>query len=312
MDRLTSLAVFVKAVDLGSFSAAADALKMSSQLVGRHIQGIEQRLGVRLLNRTTRRQSVTDFGRTFYERARIILAEVEAAENLAEETRALPTGRLRVNAPVSFGMRVLAPRLPEYMQRHPHIEVDLSLSNRAVDLTDEGYDVVFRVGELSDSRLIARPLSPYPLVLCAAPTYLLGGPPLLTPHDLQQHECLGFSHTELRTHWTFVGPEGRVSVPISGRLMVDHGEPLLCAALAGMGIMLQPLELVREALADGRLLRLLPKYEVPSRPMHVLYAPDRRMTPKLRSFLDFAVEAFGSLGDTHAAGTGQKETHFLR
>jgi DNA-binding transcriptional LysR family regulator len=311
MDRLTSLAVFVKAVDLGSFSAAADALKMSSQLVGRHIQGIEQRLGVRLLNRTTRRQSVTDFGRTFYERARIILAEVEAAENLAEETRALPTGRLRVNAPVSFGMRVLAPRLPEYMQRHPHIEVDLSLSNRAVDLTDEGYDVVFRVGELSDSRLIARPLSPYPLVLCAAPTYLLGCPPLLTPHDLQQHECLGFSHTELRTHWTFVGPEGRVSVPISGRLMVDHGEPLLCAALAGMGIMLQPLELVREALVDGRLLRLLPKYEVPSRPMHVLYAPDRRMTPKLRSFLDFAVEAFGSSGDTHAAGTGQKETHYL-
>ncbi len=311
MDRLTSLAVFVKAVDLGSFSAAADALKMSSQLVGRHIQGIEQRLGVRLLNRTTRRQSVTDFGRTFYERARIILAEVDAAESLAEETRALPTGRLRVNAPVSFGMRVLAPRLPEYMQRHPHIEVDLSLSNRAVDLTDEGYDVVFRVGELSDSRLIARPLSPYPLVLCAAPAYLLGCPPLLTPHDLQHHECLGFSHTELRTHWTFNGPEGRVSVPISGRLMVDHGEPLLCAALAGLGVMLQPLELVREALADGRLVRLLPIYEVPSRAMHVLYAPDRRMTPKLRSFLDFAVEAFGSSGQEYAAATGQMETHCL-
>ncbi|WP_140720682.1 MULTISPECIES: LysR family transcriptional regulator [Gammaproteobacteria] len=293
MDRLTSLAVFVKAVDLGSFSAAADALKMSSQLIGRHVQGIEQRLGVRLLNRTTRRQSLTDFGRVFYERARIILAEVEAAESLAEETRAVPTGRLRVNAPVSFGMRVLAPRLPDYMKRHPHIEVDLSLSNRAVDLTDEGYDVVFRVGELTDSRLIARPLAPYQLVLCAAPSYLDGRPAPTSPQDLQQHECLGFSHTELRTHWTFDGPDGRITVPVSGRLMVDHGEPLLCAALAGMGVMLQPLELVRKALADGRLVRLLPAYEVPSRPMHVLYAPDRRITPKLRSFLDFAVEAFG-------------------
>ena len=293
MDRLTSMAVFVKAVDLGSFSAAAEALEMSPQLVGKHVQGIEQRLGVRLLNRTTRRQSLTDFGRTFYERARIILAEVEAAEGLAAETRAVPTGKLRINAPVSFGMKTLAPKLPEYMQAFPRVEIELTLSNRKVDLIDEGYDAVFRVGKLSDSGLIARTLAPYELVACAAPSYLDSHSPLETPLDLENHECLCLSHTELRTHWSFDGPEGRVSVPVSGQLMVDHDEPLLSAALAGLGILLQPQEVVREALETGRLVQILTRYQVPSRPLHVLYAPDRRVTPKLRSFLDFAISAFG-------------------
>jgi len=293
MDRLTSLSVFVKSVDLGSFSAAGEALQMSSQRVGKHVQALEARLGVRLLTRTTRRQSLTDFGRAFYERARIILAEVDAAENLAAETRALPTGKLRVNAPVSFGMHTLAPRLPEFMKKHPKVDVELTLSNRAVDLVDEGYDVVFRIGTLSDSGLIARPLAPYRLTLCAAPSYLAEHPPLNSPRDLQVHACLGFTHTELRTHWTFDGPEGRVVVPVSSRLMVDHGEPLLCAALAGLGILLQPVELVREALIEGTLIELLPEYKVPTRPMHLLYAPDRRVTPKLRSFIEFSLDAFG-------------------
>ncbi|PPU96494.1 LysR family transcriptional regulator [Xanthomonas populi] len=293
MDRLTSLAVFVKAVDSGSFSAAGAALQMSSQMVGKHVQGLESRLGVRLLTRTTRRQSLTDFGRTFYKRARIILAEVDAAENLAAEARAVPMGKLRINAPVSFGMRTLAVRLPEYMKMHPQVKVDLTLSNRAVDLIDEGYDALFRVGTLSDSGLIARQLAPYRLVLCASPTYLASHAQLSTPWDLQQHDCLGFSHTELRTHWSFEGPAGNVNVPVSSRLMVDHGEPLLCAALSGLGVLLQPLELVSESLVNGRLVELLPDYKVPSRPLHVLYAPDRRVTPKLRSFLNFAVEVFG-------------------
>lgn len=294
MDRLSSMAAFVKAVETGSFSAAGDAMQMSAQLIGKHVQHLEHRLGVRLLNRTTRRQSLTDFGRTFYERAKNILAEVETAENLAAETQASPSGRLRVNAPVSFGMQSLAPRLPEFMQANPMISVELTLANRPVDLIDEGFDVVFRVGQLSDSGLIARPLAPYRLILCAAPAYLKDKPPIRTPWDLQEHECLGFSHTELRTHWTFDGPEGRVIIPVSGRYMADHGEPLLCAALAGLGIMLQPLELVARSLQQGALVPLLPDYPVPSRALHVLYAPDRRITPKLRTFLDFATTTFGA------------------
>lgn len=300
MDRLTSMAVFVKAVDLGSFTAAAEALEMSPQLVGKHVQDIEQRLGVRLLHRTTRRHSLTDFGRSFYERARIVLAEVEIAESLAAETRAIPSGRLRINAPVSFGMKTLAPRLPEYLRSHPKVEVEMSLSNRAVDLVDEGYDLVFRIGTLADSGLIARPLAPYRFILCAAPAYLEGRPPLRTPADLEQHECLVFAYTELRSQWTFDGPQGRVTVPVRSRLASDHDETLLCAALAGMGILLQPQDVVQAALDDGRLVRLLPDYEAPSRPMHLLYAPDRRLTPKLRSFIDFAVEAFGTTGTSPA------------
>jgi DNA-binding transcriptional LysR family regulator len=296
MDRLSSMAAFVKAVETGSFSAAGDAMQMSAQLIGKHVHHLELRLGVRLLNRTTRRQSLTDFGREFYERSKSILAEVEMAENLAAETQALPSGRLRINAPVSFGMQSLAPRLPEFMQANPMISVELTLANQSVDLIDEGFDVVFRVGQLSDSGLIARPLSPYRLILCAAPSYLKDMPPITTPWDLQEHECLGFSHTELRTHWTFDGPEGRVVVPVSGRFMADHGEPLLCAAIAGLGVMLQPVELVSHSLEQGALVPLLPDYPVPSRALHVLYAPDRRITPKLRTFLDFATSTFGPEG----------------
>ncbi|MCK9800968.1 LysR family transcriptional regulator [Pseudomonas sp. MAFF 302030] len=293
MDRLSSMAAFVKAVEMGSFSAAGNALQMSAQLIGKHVHHLEQHLGVRLLNRTTRRQSLTDFGREFYERCKFILAEVETAENMAAETQASPSGKLRINAPVSFGMQSLAPRLPEFMQANPLVSVELTLANRAVDLIDEGFDVVFRVGQLSDSGLVARPLAPYRLILCAAPSYLKGKPAIETPWDLQAHECLGFSHTELRTHWTFDGPEGKVIVPVGSRLMADHGEPLLCAALAGLGILLQPVELVRKSLQQGELVALLPDYPPPSRPLHVLFAPDRRLTPKVRRFLDFATQTFG-------------------
>jgi DNA-binding transcriptional LysR family regulator len=300
MDRFISMSVFLKAVDAGSFRAAADALRMSPQFVGKHVQALEEHLGVRLLHRTTRRQSLTDFGRAYAERVRLILGELEQADQLAAEMRAVPTGRLRINAPVSFGMNTLAPKLPAYKQGHPRVEVELTLSNRAVDVVEEGYDAVFRVGVLPDSGLIARVLAPYRLAVCAAPAYLKGRPPLVTPWDLQRHECLGFAHTELRTHWSFVGPDGSVVVPVASRLIADHGEPLLQAALAGLGIILQPLEVVQSALSDGRLVKVLPGYEVPSRPLHVIYASGRRVTPKLRSFIDFAIEAFGGREVAHA------------
>jgi DNA-binding transcriptional LysR family regulator len=293
MDRLLSMTVFARAVELGSFSAAGEAMHMSSQLVGKHVQTLEHHLGVRLLNRTTRRHHLTEVGASYYERVKVILAEVESAEGLAAETRAVPRGRLRINAPVTFGVHGLAPRLPEYLAANPEVTVDLSLSNGYVDAIEEGFDIVFRIGELADSSLIARELAPYRLVLCAAPAYLERYPPIRTLTDLSAHECLGFSHTELRTHWTLDGPEGRVTIPVSGRFMANHGEAMLAIAKAAMGIMLQPLELVWAELESGSLVRVLPDYSAPMRPMHILYARDRRLTPKLRSFIDFAVGTFG-------------------
>jgi len=293
MDRLQSMSVFAKAVELGSFSAAGETLRMSSQLVGKHVQRLEQHLGLLLINRTTRRHHLTEAGFAFYERVKIILAEVEAAEGMAAISEGTPRGCLRINAPVSFGIHALSKRLPEYMATYPEISVDLSLSNRNVDLIEEGVDVAFRVGELSDSSLIVRTLAPYRLRLCAAQSYLDSHRPITHPNDLTSHECLGFSYTELRTRWTFDAPEGETMVPVSGKLMVDSGEALLILACAGMGLLLQPWELVREDLAAGRLVEVLPEYPIPSRPFHILYAPDRRMTPKLRSFIDFAVATFG-------------------
>ncbi|SDL45456.1 DNA-binding transcriptional regulator, LysR family [Janthinobacterium sp. OK676] len=294
MDRLLSMTVFAKAVELGSFSAAADAFRMSPQLVGKHVQMLEQHLGVRLLNRTTRRQHLTEIGANYYEKVKVILAEVESAEGLAAESKARPSGRLRINAPVSFGIHALMPRLTEYMAAYPEVQVEVSLANRYVDALEEGADAVFRVGELSDSSRIARRLAPYRLILCAAPAYLNAHPPIKSPPDLASHECLGFAYTELRTHWSFNGPEGLVTVPVSGRLMIDSGEALLMAARAGMGVLLQPAELIEPELETGRLVHVLPKYRPPDRPLHLLYAPDRQMTPKLRSFIEFAVAAFGT------------------
>jgi DNA-binding transcriptional LysR family regulator len=289
MDRLASMAIFAKAVEVGSFSAAADALSMSSQMVGKHVRTLEDHLGAKLINRTTRRQSVTEMGRAFHERVRTILAEALAAESLA-----IPRGRIRVNAPVTFGAHELALVLPDYLAANPGVDVELTLADRTVDLIDEGYDAVFRVGPLGDSGLIARSLQPMRMVLCAAPAYVEARGIPTSPDDLRGHECLGFAYGSTRNQWSFDGPTRAVTIDVSCRHIVNNGQALLTLAVAGMGILLQPASLVREALASGRLVHLLPDYEPPMHHMHILYAPDRRITPKLRSFLDFIVTRFGS------------------
>lgn len=294
MDRLSSMAVFVKAVEAGSFAAAADALDLSAPMVGKHVKMLEDHLGVRLINRTTRRQSLTETGQCFYERCKTVLMEVEAAEACAAESRAMPRGRLRVNAPVTFGAHCLAPILPEYLRAYPEVSVDLSLNDRIVDLVEEGYDAVIRVGVLSDSTLIARPLAPYRLVACAAPSYLTERGTPSSPMDLSDHECLGFVHWAPRGSWEFKDANGATkTAAIAARLTTNSGQALRAAALAGFGIILQPFALVARDLEAGRLVQLLCDYEPPSRPMHILFAPNDRPGPKLRSFVDFMVQRFG-------------------
>jgi DNA-binding transcriptional LysR family regulator len=295
MDRLTSMAVFVKAAETGSFASAGEALGMSSQLVGKHVRFLEERFGMRLISRTTRRQSLTEAGRAFYERSKAVLAEVEAAEALAHSLQAVPRGKLRVNAPVSWGAHSLTPMLARYVRKYPEVSVDLTLTDRVVDLIDEGYEAVIRVAPIVDSGLIARPLAPYRLVVCASPAYLAEHGTPEVPEDLAKHECVGFAYWARppALEWEFKSALGSHRVRVKSRFLINNGQALRAAALEGVGIVLQPRDMLHEDLAAGRLVELLPGFEVPSLPMHLLYAPDRRPTPKLRSFIDFVVETFG-------------------
>jgi DNA-binding transcriptional LysR family regulator len=295
MDRLTSMAVFVKVAETGSFTAAAAALGVSSQMVGKHIRFLEARYGMQLINRTTRRQSLTEAGHAFFEGSKAVLLEADAAEALAANLLAAPRGKLKVNAPVSFGAHSLTPIVPRYLRQYPEVQLDLTLSDRIVDLVDEGYDAVIRVAPLADSGLIARQLAPYRLVTCAAPAYLAERGIPAQPEDLAHHECLGFAFSTRPPipEWEFVSAQGRHAVRVTSRFSVNNGQGLRSAALAGLGIIQQPREMLHDDLATGRLVQVLPAYEAPARPMYLLFARDRRPTPKLRSFIDFVVAAFG-------------------
>ena len=302
MDRLASMNVFIRAADLGSFTAAAAALGMSSQMVGKHVSFLEARLGAQLLRRTTRQQSLTDVGHRFYERCRTILAETDAAEALVNDLSTTPRGRLRVNAPVTFGACRLAPLVTRYLEAYPDVEVELTLTDRFVDLVDEGYDAVIRVGPIKDTALAARELAIYPLVACAAPAYLAANGTPSSPGDLAKHQCLGFiSWSGLPyAEWRFT-KAGRVhAVQVRGRLQINDGRALLAAALDGHGVILQPDVVVRDDLDARRLIQVLPDYAAPSWPLHLLFPARRPQTPRPRSFIDCVVDAFG-----RASGAGR-------
>ena len=295
MDTLASMAMFVRVVEAGSFAAAAEASGVSPTMAGKHIRAIEQRLGARLLHRTTRRQQLTEVGRLYYERCKQVLADVELADRSALELQATPRGRLRITAPMSFGSRRLTPAITDYLQRHPEVSVDLSLDNRVYDLVGEGYELAIRIGAIDDPQLVARPLLPYRMLLAATPAYLARHGTPHQPKDLTDHICLGLSNWRRRDQWRLLGPEGReCDVPVQGRLAVDHGDALRIAALHDAGIVLQPEVLLADDLAAGRLLHVLPEWAPPSTPMHLLYAPDRRPTAKLRSMIEFLLERFGA------------------
>lgn len=302
MDRLASMAAFVKTADLGSFAATASALGISPQMVAKHVTYLEDRLGVRLINRTTRRQSLTETGRTYYERCRTVLAEVDWADALGNETRAEPRGRLRVSAPVSFGSATLPLLVTRFLRSHPEVDIDLVLTDRMVELVDEGFEAAFRIGHMADSALVARELRPFRLVVCASPDYLRENGIPAAPPLLKMHECLGYSRGPTLDKWLFVQDSRVYDAAVSGRLRVNDAKALLAAALDGFGIAMIAEELARDFLTSGRLVRIMPDYEVPTRPMHLVYLGDGRQTPKLRCFIDAAVEAFGPQSWRGASG----------
>jgi DNA-binding transcriptional LysR family regulator len=291
MDLLDSMKVYVLAVEKGSLSAAATACDISATMAGNHLRTLEKRLGMQLLNRTTRRQHLTPFGEDYYQRCKEILRLVAETDEQAQKLQLAPAGKLRITAPVSFGTEALMPALSDYLERYPQVSIDLVLSDRVADLLEEGFEAAIRVGPVPDSALIARPLAPYRLMICASPAYLARRGTPARPDELSQHECLSFSPSAA-AHWRLEDQEHICRVPVSGRLQVNQGQALRVAALRGMGIVLQPAILLEDDVRAGRLVQLFPQHQLATRPMSVLYLPDRYRSPKLRSFVDFVVERF--------------------
>ncbi|MYM31766.1 LysR family transcriptional regulator [Duganella sp. CY15W] len=291
MDRLASMAAFVKTVEVGSFAAAASALAMSPQMIARHISWLESRLGARLINRTTRRQSLTEMGKAYYERCKVVLADADWADSLADQAYEAPRGRLRVNAPVSFGTHTLMPVVARYLKRYPEVEMELVLNDRYVDPVEEEFEAVFRIGTLKDSSFMARALKPFNLVACASPGYLKERGVPKTPTELEQHECLAYASATgpATSDWRFMRDEENFTINVKTRLRLNDAKALLNAALHDLGIVFVAEDLARESLNSGRLVKVLAEYETPSRPIHLIYHPDRRQTPKLKSFISAVV-----------------------
>lgn len=292
MDRLRSMEVFVKVVDSGSFTAAAKALDMSTVMVSKHVASLEQRLAARLLNRTTRSLSLTEIGEQYCEQCRQILAQVQLAETGADALRSSARGTLKVSAPVAFGSQCLAPAMASYLDTHAEVSLDLELSNRISDLVEEGLDAAVRIGHLDDSAMVARPLRPYRMIICAAPAYLerFGEP--ATPSELAGHRCLDFMHWRRAVRWRLDGPAPVAPLPAS-RMRSNNGQALLQTALAGFGIVMQAEIVLADEIARGRLVPILQDFIPTPKPMHLIYPRDRQGTPKLASFVDFVVGRFG-------------------
>lgn len=287
MDKFTAMQVFAAVVDEGGFSAAARRLNMAKSAVSTTVKGLEAELGVALLNRTTRTLSLTEAGQRYKDRCDQILADVDDADREAAALTATPRGTLKISAGVSFGIKELGPVVAAYMAAYPDVRVDLQLADRYVDLVDEGFDLAVRIGELSDSSLIARRLTATRRVVCAAPGYLAAHGTPLHPNDLRQHHCISYSLLASGTNWTFTVDGRPLTVPVTGRLAGNNGDVLRTAAVAGAGIVYGPSFIVADDLRAGRLVPLLSAYESPPVGIHAVYPPSRHVSAKVRSFIDF-------------------------
>ena len=288
MDRLTAMSSFVRVVECGSFTSAAAAADLSPAMIGNHIRFLEGRLGEPLLNRSTRRQALTEFGRAYYERCRHILQEVEAAE-AAHGADAKPSGILRVTAPTVLGTTVLPASIARYVRQNAGMKVDLVLADNRLDLLTERMDIAFRFGALSDSTMMQRALPSVPLVPCAAPDYLARRGVPVTPVELADHDCLDFFTTGPGV-WRFRTSAGLEPVPISGPVRANSGHALRMFALDGLGIAMPPWPLVKRDLEKGVLCRILPGYTPEPLSLHLLALPGRLDTPKVRHFVEIVSE----------------------
>jgi len=293
LDRVTGMQVFVRVATLGSFSAAGRALHLSQTMVTKHIAALEDRLGVKLLHRSTRKLVLTEGGRSYLAACERILAEIEEAEASASLDRIEPRGILRLNVPLTFGFRQIVPALAAFSRLHPAVSIDLGLADRYVDLIEEGWDMAIRIGRLKDSSLVARRLAPCRTIVCAAPSYLEAHGAPQTLDDLSRHNCLGYTLPSAigAERWAF-GAEGDVVVPVEGNLRANNGDALLAAALTGQGLIYQPTFLVGDCLRDESLVRVLGDQPTLELGVHAVLPSGRQAPAKVRAFVEFLAGRF--------------------
>lgn len=297
MDKFQEMTSFVAVVEAGSFVGAADAVGLSKAAVSRHVAELEQRLGARLLHRTTRRLSLTDDGQLFFIRAKEMLAAIEEAESEISSRSGEPSGLLRINASLTFGVMHLAPLWGRFAQLYPKVSLDISLSDRVVDLVEEGYDLAVRITNLPSSQLVSRQLASTRMVACASPQYLARRGTPVHPIELAQHEVVSYSYWAARDEWTFTAPDDSpVAVRIRARIHANNGDTCRAAALDHQGIILQPDFLVADDLRRGDLVELMPAYRAMTLGIHAVYPSRKHLPIKTRRLVDFLVEAFAAPG----------------
>jgi DNA-binding transcriptional LysR family regulator len=300
MDKFERIRAFTQVVAAGGFAAAARDMGLSRSQVNKLVIALENELGVQLLHRSTRVVTPTETGLAFHERCVEILANLEEAERAVSQLQSEPRGRLRVNAPMSFGTMHLAPALADFLVQYPELEVQLTLNDRFIDPIEEGFDVTVRIAKpQATASLIVHPLTTAERVLCAAPSYLTryGTPTCL--EDLRQHSCLHYGQLAAEDQWTLVGPEGEHTISVTGILCSNNGEVLRDAAVHGLGITILPLFIVAQELQQGRLQMVLPDYHPPELSIAVIYPVNRHLSTKVRLLVDFLQQRFRALGDWH-------------
>lgn len=295
MERLAEMMTFAKVVETKSFSAAALALSTSKSLVSKQVSSLESALGVRLLNRTTRRMSLTEIGAAYYEHCARIAQEIDAAAETVTQLQVEPRGVLRITSPVIFSSLHLAPALKEFLKRHEHVEVELNATDRVVDIVEEGYDLAIRITDNPAPRMVARKIAPVRWVTCAASDYLARFGTPGTPQELAQHQCLVYQGAPaMRSDWRYGVGNREIVVHPNGRLRVNNSEVLLQMALDGAGIVLFPTYILGPYLKAGRLKEILADSVAnPGTSLYATYLPNRYMQPKVRAFLDYLMVHFG-------------------
>jgi DNA-binding transcriptional LysR family regulator len=292
MDKFLEMKVFSAVVDAGSFTGAAHALDMSKAAVSRYVGELEERLGLRLLHRTTRKLSPTSEGEIFHARCRELLDNLDEAEAEITSRSGEASGLLKVNVPVTFGVMHLAPLWPSLLERHPKLALDLTLSDRVVDLVEDGFDLAVRIGQLPASSLITRRLASTRMVLCASPAYLARRGTPLRPEELLQHDIISYSLFSTGENWSFTGPDGEASVKVVPRVRTNSGDTCRAAALQHQGLILQPTFMVGADLEAGTLLEVMPGYRSIELGIHAVYPSRKFVSPRIRVAIDFLVDAF--------------------